>query len=235
MLNRRSRRPEPYRSPAGEAPSLLDPAWAGLPRRHGGRRPLLPSGVLDRRARHHDDARAGARRRARDRHARSPGARRIPGRRRRSASTARRRRSSSSRAAARTRSRACCAIGSTPLTPGASGTSGKAKPTRRSIRFTPDGQPYGFVETLKEDAPGAALDGAEARRRAEAEATARWNVDLAPFGLVEQGQERRPGGRIDHTAHLRALVADPRRGPLSAQARGLRRSADGSHPLRPDP
>jgi Type II CAAX prenyl endopeptidase Rce1-like len=67
------------------------------------------------------------------------------------------------------------------------------------VRFTPDGRPYGFVETLKEDAPGAALDAAEARRRAEAEAPARWNVDLTPFSLVEQGQEVRPGGRIDHT------------------------------------
>jgi len=67
------------------------------------------------------------------------------------------------------------------------------------VRFTPDGQPYGFVETLKEDAPGATLDASEARRRAEAEARARWRVDLTPFALVEQGQERRPGGRIDHT------------------------------------
>jgi hypothetical protein len=67
------------------------------------------------------------------------------------------------------------------------------------VRFTPDGRPYGFEETLKEDAPGAALDAAEARRRAEAEAPARWHVDLAPFVLVEQGQEKRPGGRIDHT------------------------------------
>ncbi len=67
------------------------------------------------------------------------------------------------------------------------------------VRFTPDGRPYGFEETLKEDAPGAALDAAEARRRAETEAPARWKVDLAPFTLVEQGQEKRPGGRIDHT------------------------------------
>jgi hypothetical protein len=67
------------------------------------------------------------------------------------------------------------------------------------VRFTPDGRPYGFEETLKEDAPGATLDAAEARRRAETEAPARWKVDLAPFTLVEQGQEKRPGGRIDHT------------------------------------
>jgi hypothetical protein len=67
------------------------------------------------------------------------------------------------------------------------------------IRFAPDGQAYGFVEKLKEDQPGPALQAEEARRRAEADAVARWRVDLAPFGLVEQGQERRPGGRVDHT------------------------------------
>jgi len=67
-----------------------------------------------------------------------------------------------------------------------------------TIRFTPDGKPYGFVETLREDAPGAALDAAAARQIAEAGAV-RWNVDLAPFELIEQGQERRVGKRIDHT------------------------------------
>ena len=67
------------------------------------------------------------------------------------------------------------------------------------FRFTPDGRPYGFSETLKEDAPGAALDAAAARGRAEADARAKWQIDFATFGLVEQGQERRPGGRVDHT------------------------------------
>src|SRR5262245_48705358 len=68
-----------------------------------------------------------------------------------------------------------------------------------TIRFTPDGRPYGFVETLKEDAPGAALDATAARRIAEDGASTRWLVDLARFGLVEQGQDRRPSGRVDHT------------------------------------
>ena len=67
------------------------------------------------------------------------------------------------------------------------------------LRFTPDGRPYGFSETLKEDAPGAALDAAAARGRAEADARDKWQIDFATFGLVEQGQERRPGGRVDHT------------------------------------
>ncbi len=67
-----------------------------------------------------------------------------------------------------------------------------------TIRFTPDGRPYGFSERVKEDAPGAALDAAAARPIADAGA-AKWNVDLARFRMVEQGQERRPSGRIDHT------------------------------------
>jgi hypothetical protein len=67
------------------------------------------------------------------------------------------------------------------------------------IRFTPDGKPYGFVERLREDAPGAALAADEARGIAETTARTAWGVDLAAFALVEQSQERRPGGRVDHT------------------------------------
>ena len=68
-----------------------------------------------------------------------------------------------------------------------------------TIRFTPDGQPYGFSEKIKEDAAGAALDGGAARTLAEREAQAKWNVDLSRYTMVEQGQERRPSGRVDHT------------------------------------
>jgi hypothetical protein len=68
-----------------------------------------------------------------------------------------------------------------------------------TIRFTPDGRINGFVEKLKEDAPGAALDAAAARRIAEDAATTRWSVNLSKFTLAEAGQERRPSGRVDHT------------------------------------
>jgi membrane protease YdiL (CAAX protease family) len=68
-----------------------------------------------------------------------------------------------------------------------------------TIRFTPDGRLYGFVEKLKEDQPGAALSTPGARRIAEADASSHWNVALNAFVLVEQGQERRTGGRVDHT------------------------------------
>ncbi len=66
------------------------------------------------------------------------------------------------------------------------------------LRFTPAGRPYGFRETLREDAPGAALDGTAARAIAEAGAPA-WGAELAPFALVEESRERRPSGRVDHT------------------------------------
>ncbi|MEP7304871.1 MAG: hypothetical protein ABJA98_05085 [Acidobacteriota bacterium] len=68
-----------------------------------------------------------------------------------------------------------------------------------TIRFTPEGRAYGFVERLKEDTPGTALDADAARRTAEREAAARWGVDFTLFAPIEQGQERRLGGRIDHT------------------------------------
>ena len=67
------------------------------------------------------------------------------------------------------------------------------------VRFRPDGAPYGFRETLAEDAPGAALDSDAARAVAEAGAGAPWDVPLDRYEPVEASQAERPGGRIDHT------------------------------------
>ncbi len=68
------------------------------------------------------------------------------------------------------------------------------------VSFKPDGAPYGFVETLRENAPGAALTAAQARPIAEAAVRAApWNLPLDRFKLVESSQVTRPGGRIDHT------------------------------------
>jgi hypothetical protein len=77
-----------------------------------------------------------------------------------------------------------------------------------SIRFTPEGRLYGFVEKLKEDEPGAALDATAARALAES-AAPRWSVDLAAFTVAEQGQERRVGGRVDHTITYERRDAAP--------------------------
>src|SRR5262245_39340894 len=67
-----------------------------------------------------------------------------------------------------------------------------------TIRFAPDGRPDGFVERLKEDAPGAALESEPARVIAERDAV-KWGVDFQQFALAERGSERRPAGRVDHT------------------------------------
>ncbi len=68
-----------------------------------------------------------------------------------------------------------------------------------TLTFAPAGTPTGFVERLREDAPGAALASDQARGLAESTAARVWSVDLAPFQAVEQSQERRPAGRVDHT------------------------------------
>ena len=68
-----------------------------------------------------------------------------------------------------------------------------------TIRFTPDGRPYGFVERLRQDAPGAALASDAAQTIGEAAARADWGVPLDAFTLVERSDEKQPGGRVDHT------------------------------------
>ena len=67
------------------------------------------------------------------------------------------------------------------------------------VRFRADGAPYGFRETLAEDAEGAALDAEAARAIAEAGAGAPWNVALDGYEPVEASLDERPGGRVDHT------------------------------------
>lgn len=67
------------------------------------------------------------------------------------------------------------------------------------IRFTPAGDPYGFLEKLPEDTPGAALGADDARRIAEGAAAADWTVDFEHFELVEESHEVRPSDRVDHT------------------------------------
>ena len=84
----------------------------------------------------------------------------------------------------------------------------EGEPHETTIRFTPEGRLYGFVEKLKEDEPGAALDAAAARALAE-NAAPRWNVDFSKFAVAEQGQERRVGGRVDHTITYERRDASP--------------------------
>jgi hypothetical protein len=71
--------------------------------------------------------------------------------------------------------------------------------TETRVRFTPAGEPYGFVAKLPEDEPGASLETADARRIAERAAAVDWAVDLGQFELVEESHEVRPSDRVDHT------------------------------------
>jgi hypothetical protein len=73
------------------------------------------------------------------------------------------------------------------------------EPREAAFSFAPDGTADGFEEKLREDAPGAALPEAAARRIAESTARRAWQVDLEPFQAVEHSQEQRIGGRVDHT------------------------------------
>lgn len=65
--------------------------------------------------------------------------------------------------------------------------------------FTPDGIPYGFIETIAETAPGAALTTDQARARAEEFALKTWKLDITAYTKKDTRMELRPHGRIDHT------------------------------------
>lgn len=67
------------------------------------------------------------------------------------------------------------------------------------LRFTPKGEPYGFVVKLPEQEAGASLDQDPARSIAERTAIEDWRVDFSRYRLAESSQETRPSGRKDHT------------------------------------
>jgi hypothetical protein len=75
----------------------------------------------------------------------------------------------------------------------------EGKTNETHVRFTPDGKPYGFVEKISEDDPGAALTTEQARVLAEKAAINEWAVDLASYHLVENSHEVRRSKRVDHS------------------------------------
>ena len=79
-----------------------------------------------------------------------------------------------------------------------------------TIRFTPDGRPYGFAERLDENAPGAALPAAAARAIGEAAARASWQVDVAQLRARRAGPGAAAGRPRRPHLHVRAAVADAR-------------------------
>src|SRR5215475_10494961 len=57
-------------------------------------------------------------------------------------------------------------------------------PHETLVRFTPEGEPYGFFVKLPDQETGAKTD---------------WNIDFSHYKLVESSKSDRPGGRTDHT------------------------------------
>jgi len=67
------------------------------------------------------------------------------------------------------------------------------------VRFTPEGDPYGFRVQLPAEEKGASIPVKEAQQIAEDTARNEWKIDFTTYKLVESSQETRPGGRTDHT------------------------------------
>jgi hypothetical protein len=67
------------------------------------------------------------------------------------------------------------------------------------VRFTPEGEPYGFVVKLPDQEKGVNTPVDEARRIAEEAAANEWKIDFTRYQLVESSKDLRPGGRADHT------------------------------------
>ena len=67
------------------------------------------------------------------------------------------------------------------------------------ITFTPDGKPYGFIEILSENSPGAQLSSQEAQDIAEKDAVTYWNINFDDYTLIEKSHKKEPSERIDHT------------------------------------
>src|SRR5262249_3933112 len=67
------------------------------------------------------------------------------------------------------------------------------------VRFTPEGEPYGFVVKLPDQEKGANTPVDEARHIAEEAAANEWRIDFTRYQLVESSKDLRPGGRADHT------------------------------------
>jgi len=66
------------------------------------------------------------------------------------------------------------------------------------IRFTPKGQPYGFVETLPESEAGMSLPVSKARIIAVEASIHQWHVDMTAYKEIEASNILQPSGRLDH-------------------------------------
>lgn len=67
------------------------------------------------------------------------------------------------------------------------------------VRFTPEGQPYGFRVKVPDEEKGAGISAADARQIAETAARTDWHIDFSRYELAESSKDDRIGGRTDHT------------------------------------
>ncbi len=69
-----------------------------------------------------------------------------------------------------------------------------------TIRFTPDGKPYGFEEKISENITRNNVSKSEAKKIAKKFASSEpWNIDFEKYKHIETSQETKASGRIDHT------------------------------------
>jgi hypothetical protein len=66
------------------------------------------------------------------------------------------------------------------------------------IKLTPDGKPWGFIERISEDEPGAHLTPEEAQDKAERFICSKWHFNLDQYHLIETSHEVQPSSRIDY-------------------------------------
>jgi hypothetical protein len=67
------------------------------------------------------------------------------------------------------------------------------------LRFTPEGEPYGFRVRLPDQEAGPSIATDAAKQLAETSARQDWHIDLSRYRLAESSKEVLPGGRTDHT------------------------------------
>ena len=197
----------------GEATSILDPARGLSPsRRAGVGVRYFPQAFSDRRARHHDGPRAGARRGARDRDARPARAGRTTARRRRSRGDDEAQTFVELEGGGKDAFTRMLRDGLYAAYTWRVRQFKEAKPTRRRSASRPDGRPYGFVETAE---GGRARRGARRRRGARASPKRRRaRAGTSTSRRSRSSSRARSAGRRrtrrSHL-HLRALVADAER------------------------
>src|SRR3989441_4702962 len=79
------------------------------------------------------------------------------------------------------------------------------------LRFTPEGEPYGFRVKLPDQEAGASIASDAAQKLAESTAQQEWHVDLSRYRLWGGLKKVQPRGRIVHTFLLLRVLERPRR------------------------